>query len=43
VTIRATDDTANETTTGVTIDLLVKNYGLPIPGIVQEVGPSAAP
>jgi pilus assembly protein CpaB len=43
VTIRSTDDTANETTTGVTIDLLVKNYGLPVPGIVQEVGPSAAP
>jgi Flp pilus assembly protein CpaB len=43
VTIRATDDTADEKTTGVTIDLLVKNYGLPIPGIVQEVGPSAAP
>jgi pilus assembly protein CpaB len=43
VTIRSTDDTANETTTGVTIDLLVKNYGLPIPGIVQEVGPSTAP
>jgi pilus assembly protein CpaB len=43
VTIRSTGDTADETTTGVTIDLLVKNYGLPIPGIVQEVGPSTAP
>jgi pilus assembly protein CpaB len=43
VTIRATGDTADETTTGVTIDLLVKNYGLPVPGIVQEVGPSTAP
>jgi pilus assembly protein CpaB len=43
VTIRSTGDTADETTTGVTIDLLVKNYGLPVPGIVQQVGPSAAP
>jgi pilus assembly protein CpaB len=43
VTIRSTGDTADETTTGVTIDLLVKNYGLPIPGIVKEVGPSTAP
>jgi pilus assembly protein CpaB len=43
VTIRSTGDTADETTTGVTIDLLVKDYGLPIPGIVQEVGPSTAP
>jgi pilus assembly protein CpaB len=43
VTIRSTGDTADETTTGVTIDLLVKNYGLPVPGIVQEVGPSTAP
>ncbi len=43
VTIRSTGDTAAETTTGVTIDLLVKNYGLPVPGIVQEVGPSTAP
>jgi len=39
VTIRATADTANEKTTGLTVDLLVKNYGLPVPGIVQQVGP----
>ena len=39
VTIRATGDTANEKTTGLTVDLLVKNYGLPVPGIVQQVGP----
>jgi Flp pilus assembly protein CpaB len=43
VTIGSTSYTANDPTTGVPSDLLVKNYGLPIPGIVQEVGPSAAP
>jgi Flp pilus assembly protein CpaB len=40
VTIRATDDTAEEATTGVTLDSLVKDFGIPIPGIVQ---PSIAP
>lgn len=43
VTIRATADTAVEETTGLTIDSLVKNFGLPIPGIVEQVGPSTAP
>lgn len=43
VTIRATDDTAVEDTTGLTIDSLVANYGLPVPGIVEQVGPSTAP
>lgn len=43
VTIRATADTATEATTGLTIDGLVKNFGLPIPGIVEQVGPSTAP
>jgi hypothetical protein len=43
VTIRATADTAVEQTTGLTIDSLVKNFGLPIPGIVEQVGPSTAP
>lgn len=43
VTIRATDDTAVEETTGLTIDSLVSKYGLPVPGIVEQVGPSTAP
>jgi hypothetical protein len=43
VTIRATDDTATEDTKGVTIDSLVSDFGLPIPGIVEQVGPSTAP
>jgi Flp pilus assembly protein CpaB len=43
VTIRATEDTADEDTAGVTIDSLVENFGLPIPGIVEQVGPSTAP
>ncbi len=43
VTIRATKDTADETTKGVTIDSLVKDFGLPIPGIVEAAGPSLAP
>ncbi len=41
VTIRATADKADEATTGLTIDSLVKNFGLPIPGIVQQVGPKS--
>jgi pilus assembly protein CpaB len=43
VTIRSTEDTADETTTGITIDLLVRDYGVPVPGVVQELAPSAAP
>ena len=43
VTIRATADTANEETKGLTIDRLVSDFGLPVPGIVQQVGPSTAP
>lgn len=33
--IRAEDDDAVETTTGITIDQLVTDYGLPVPGIVN--------
>jgi hypothetical protein len=43
VTIRATADTANEDTKGLTIDRLVSDFGLPVPGIVEQVGPSTAP
>lgn len=43
VTIRAADDSAVEDTTGLTIDSLVSKYGLPVPGIVEQVGPSTAP
>jgi len=35
VTVRAVNDTAVEKTSGITIDKLVKDYGLVIPGIVQ--------
>lgn len=43
VTIRANADTNTEDTSGVTIDTLVRDFGLPVPGIVQQVGPSTAP
>jgi len=38
VTIRSTDDTGTERTTGITIDRLVDDYGLQVPGIVEQVG-----
>ena len=41
--LRNTQDDAAEKTTGITIDLLVKNFGVPIPNIVQQVGPSPKP
>jgi Flp pilus assembly protein CpaB len=42
VVIRADNDEAVETTTGITIDQLVANYGLPVPGIVnlEELPPT---
>ena len=43
VTIRATQDTDNERTTGITIDRLVEDYGLPVPGIVEQVGGDTRP
>jgi pilus assembly protein CpaB len=41
--LRSTDDTDVEVTTGITIDLLVENYGLPIPDIIADLGEEAAP
>jgi Flp pilus assembly protein CpaB len=35
--LRSTKDTDLETTTGITIDKLVSQYGLTVPGIVQEL------
>jgi Flp pilus assembly protein CpaB len=35
--LRSTTDTDLETTTGITIDKLVSQYGLTVPGIVQEL------
>ena len=37
--LRSPADKATETTTGVTIDLLVSKYGLRIPNIVQQLSP----
>jgi Flp pilus assembly protein CpaB len=37
VVIRSTDDDAIEETTGVTIDILVEQYGLRIPGFVEQL------
>jgi pilus assembly protein CpaB len=36
--LRSTDDTDTEKTTGMTIDQLVKDYGIPIPNIVTQLG-----
>ncbi|HET6381271.1 MAG TPA: Flp pilus assembly protein CpaB [candidate division Zixibacteria bacterium] len=41
--LRSTDDTDVEVTTGITIDLLVETYGLPIPDIIANLGEEAAP
>jgi Flp pilus assembly protein CpaB len=41
--LRSTDDTDVEVTTGMTIDLLVETYGLPIPNIIVDLGEEAAP
>jgi pilus assembly protein CpaB len=36
-TLRSTEDTARERTTGITIDLLVREYGIPIPNIITDL------
>jgi pilus assembly protein CpaB len=36
-TLRSTEDTKVEKTTGITIDLLVKRYGIPIPTIITDL------
>ncbi|HET8777360.1 MAG TPA: Flp pilus assembly protein CpaB [Candidatus Limnocylindria bacterium] len=41
--VRHTDDDAVETTTGITIDLLVSDYGLRLPEIVQQLNEEATP
>jgi pilus assembly protein CpaB len=43
ITIRHADDEAVEETTGITIDILVTEYGLTIPNIVQQVLETPAP
>jgi DNA-binding NarL/FixJ family response regulator len=41
--VRHADDDAVETTTGITIDLLVTDYGLRLPEIVQQLNEEATP
>ena len=41
--IRNADDTAEETTTGITVDLLVTDYGLRLPEIVEQLNEEATP
>ena len=41
--VRHADDDVVETTTGVTIDVLVSDYGLRLPEIVQQLNEEAAP
>jgi Flp pilus assembly protein CpaB len=45
--LRRTADTAegvpDEETTGVTIDILFEKYGIPIPNIISQLGPSQSP
>jgi pilus assembly protein CpaB len=36
--LRSTEDTDRERTTGITIDRLVEEYGIPIPGIISDLG-----
>lgn len=36
--LRSTDDTEVEATTGITIDLLVEEYAIPIPNIITDLG-----
>ena len=36
--LRSTEDTDTEKTTGMTIDQLVKDYGIPIPNLVTQLG-----
>ena len=41
--VRNADDDAVDTTTGITIDVLVSDYGLRLPDIVQQLNEEAAP
>ena len=41
--VRNADDDAIETTSGITIDVLVSDYGLRLPDIVQQLNEEAAP
>jgi Flp pilus assembly protein CpaB len=41
--VRHADDDVVETTTGITIDVLVSDYGLRLPDIVQQLNEEAAP
>jgi Flp pilus assembly protein CpaB len=43
VTLRSPDDDAEETTTGLTIDLLVETYGVPVPGILESLSDETTP
>lgn len=43
VIVRHDDDDAVETTTGVTIDSLVAEFGVRIPGIVEQLAPEESP
>lgn len=43
VVVRHADDDAVETTTGITIDALVEDYGLRIPDIVEQLNEEATP
>ena len=42
-TADAEEGVPEEETTGITIDLLFENYGIPIPNIIQALGPSPSP
>ena len=43
VTLRSPDDDVEETTTGLTIDLLVEQYGVPVPGILESISDETTP
>jgi pilus assembly protein CpaB len=36
--LRSADDTEPEDTTGITLDQLVEDYGIPIPDIIVDLG-----
>ena len=39
----AAEGVPEEETTGITIDILFNQYGIPVPGIIQALGPSPSP
>ncbi len=39
----ADEGVTEETTTGITIDILFSQYGIPVPNIIQALGPSPSP